>query len=126
LSSRDLPSFNDKADGFGPFDGGSAAAGVLYQLGANVPPSAATRHGPTMCGPAIREVVQRSGRRPAFRRLGQDVEVLVVALDEIERRRRLEVLALVARDVADADPQRDVAVPTHDVLNGVECAVDVA
>ena len=30
-----------------PRDGGSAAAGVWYQLGANVPPSAATRHGPT-------------------------------------------------------------------------------
>ena len=28
-----------------------AEADVLYQLGANVPPSAATRHGPTTCGP---------------------------------------------------------------------------
>ena len=36
--------------------GGRATAaarrrGVWYQLGANVPPSAATRHGPTTCGP---------------------------------------------------------------------------
>ena len=39
------------ADGLLPFDGGSAEAAVLYQLGAKVPPSAATRHGPTTCGP---------------------------------------------------------------------------
>ena len=53
LSSRLLPSFSDAADALRPFDGGSAAAGVLYQLGAKVPPSAATRHGPTWCGPPL-------------------------------------------------------------------------
>jgi len=53
LSSRLFPSFNDVADALRPFDGGSDAAGVLYQLGAKVPPSAATRHGPTRCGPPL-------------------------------------------------------------------------
>src|SRR5437899_687062 len=54
LSSRLLPSFSDAAAFLRPFDGGSAAAGVLYQLGAKVPPRAATRHGPTWCGPPLR------------------------------------------------------------------------
>jgi hypothetical protein len=53
LSSRLLPSLSDAADTFLPLDGGKAERGELYQLGANVPPSAATRHGPTVCGPPL-------------------------------------------------------------------------
>jgi hypothetical protein len=56
----------------------------------------------------------------------EHVEILVVAFDEVERGRGREVLAVVARDVADADPQRHVGVPLHDELNGAEFAVDVA
>src|SRR5712691_12964188 len=51
LSSRLFPSFNAAPAVLRPRDGGSCAAGEWYQLGANVPPSAATRHGPTWCGP---------------------------------------------------------------------------
>ena len=54
------------------------------------------------------------------------VEVFVVALDPVERRERREVLAVVAGDVADRHPERHVGVPRHDVLDGVERAVDVA
>ena len=86
LSSRLLPSFSDAADVLRPRDGGSAAAGVWYQLGANVPPSAATRHGPTLYGAAVRQVVQRRRRRLARHRRRDHVEVLVVALDPVERR----------------------------------------
>ena len=44
-----------KLGSFGLADklGAINAAGVWYQLGANVPPSAATRHGPTTCGPPL-------------------------------------------------------------------------
>ena len=47
LSSRRLPSFTNAVVVLCPLDGGKAEAGALYQLGANVPPSAATRQLPT-------------------------------------------------------------------------------
>ena len=102
-----------------PFDGGSAAAAELYQLGANVPPSAAMRA-------AVRHVVERRRGRVSLHRAREHVEVLVVALDEVERRPRREVLPVVARDIADADPDQDIGVPLHDEIDGVELAVDVA
>ena len=58
--------------------------------------------------------------------LRHDVEVFVVAFDPVEGPERREVLAVVARDVADLHPQRHVGVPRHDFLNRVERAVDVA
>jgi len=75
---------------------------------------------------AVREIVEgRRGRLP-FHGGGDDVEVLVVPLDEVQRPVRSEILAVVARHVADAHPQRHVAVPLHDRLNGVEFAVNIA
>src|ERR1044071_7719560 len=51
LSSRLFPSLSAAPAALRPRDGGSCFAGVWYQLGANVPPRAATRHGPTVHGP---------------------------------------------------------------------------
>jgi len=59
---------------------------------------------PDLVRPAVRQIVERRGGRMSGRRFRQHVEVLVVALDEIEGARRREVLAVVARDVADLDP----------------------
>jgi hypothetical protein len=59
-------------------------------------------------------------------RMREHVEVFVVALDEMDRRARGEILAVVAGHVADADPERDIGVPLHDEIDGVELAVDVA
>ena len=86
------------------------------------------RHAPAahLMERAVAQVVQRRRGRTAGRRLGHDVEVLVVALDPVEGRGRREVLALVAGDVAHLQPERHVRVPAHDVLNGLELAVDVA
>src|SRR5581483_1688207 len=65
-------------------------------------------------------------RRASRHRRSDDVEVLVVALDPVERRDRFEVFAVVAGDVADTAPHRNVRVTPHDRVNGVELAVDVA
>jgi len=46
-----LPSLSETAETRLPREGGSAAALAWYQLGAYVPPSAATRQGPTSYGP---------------------------------------------------------------------------
>ena len=82
---------------------------------------------PDQVRPAVAADSAASARAAARRsRAGEHVEVLVVALDEVERRDRREILAVVARDVADADPQRHVGVPLHDDLNRLELAVDVA
>jgi hypothetical protein len=44
----------------------------------------------------------------------------------MERRPWGEILAVVARNVAHADPEGNVGVPLHDEIDGVELAVDVA
>src|SRR5689334_7855845 len=67
LSSRLFPSFTDAALVRVPREGGNAAADELYQLGANVPPSAATRHGPTWYGPPFgRKLSRGAGGVPAI------------------------------------------------------------
>jgi hypothetical protein len=75
---------------------------------------------------AVAEIVQLRGGRLAAGRRREHVEVLVIALDEVEWRVRREILAVIAGDVADGDLQHDVGVPPHDELNGLELAVDVA
>ena len=53
------------------------------------------------------------------------VVVLVVALDPVERRRRLRVHAGPAREIADTEPPRHVGVAGHRGLQGLEVAVNV-
>src|SRR5215467_4567581 len=55
-----------------------------------------------------------------------DVEVFVVALDPVEWRDRREVLTQVRRYIADLHPEGDVWMPSHDLVDGVELAVDIA
>ena len=57
---------------------------------------------------------------------GNDVEILVVALDPVERPDWREVVTVVAGDVAHLQPERHVSVPLHDLLNGIEGPVNVA
>jgi hypothetical protein len=70
--------------------------------------------------------MQSPGWRTALDRFRDDVEIFVVALDPVQRPDRCEVLAVVAGHVADLHPERHVRVPGHQVLNGVEGAVNVA
>src|SRR3990167_5673957 len=76
--------------------------------------------------PAVPQVVQLRRGRAAGQRLRDDVEILVVALDPVERRGRIEILAVVARHVPDRHPQRYVGVPRHDRAHRVERTVNVA
>jgi hypothetical protein len=60
-------------------------------------------------------------------RAGRDrVEVVVVAVDPVDGRAERLVGASVRRDIADAQPERNVRVGSDDGARGVERAVDVA
>jgi len=108
-----------------PFDGGSAAADVWYQLGAKVPPRAATPRADDVRS-AVGHVVERRRERLPVEHGRKDVKVFVVALDEIQRSPWREVLTVVDRYITHANPERDIGVPLHDEIDRVELAVDVA
>src|SRR5687767_15695248 len=57
--------------------------------------------------------------------LGNAVEVLVVALDPVKRLWRIGIRACPARNIADAEPDRNVRVPIHGGSQRLEVAVDV-
>jgi hypothetical protein len=58
---------------------------------------------------------------------GRDrVEVVVVAVDPVDGPAKRLVPSSVGRDVADAQPERDLGMPRDDRSRGVERAVDVA
>ena len=125
LSSRRLPSLT-KASWFcvpwtaaGPRPARCTSSARTFRPARDAP----TAH---LMERAVAQVVQRRRRRAAGRCLGHHVEVFVVALDPVEGRGRCEVLAVIARDVAHLQPERHIRVPAHDLLDGVELAVDVA
>ena len=99
LSSRLLPSLIEVPPLRRPRDGGSAAAGVCTSLART---SRRARQRARARRHAGRRWADRCSRRrrPAGDRRGDHVEVLVVALDPVERRRRRKT-PVVARDVAD-------------------------
>src|SRR5688572_30418963 len=70
--------------------------------------------------------MQRRRDRPSRDRVGDDLEILVVPFDPVEWPDRIEILAVVAGNVTHLHPEWNVRVPRHDVLDGVERAVDVA
>jgi hypothetical protein len=57
---------------------------------------------------------------------GDDVEVVVVAVNPVDPGAERLVTAVVVGYVADAQPERNLGVPGHDRARGVERAVDVA
>jgi hypothetical protein len=58
---------------------------------------------------------------------GRDrVEVVVVALDPVDRRAERLVAALIVGDVADAQPERNLGMARDDTARRIERAVDVA
>jgi hypothetical protein len=57
---------------------------------------------------------------------GNRVEVVVVAVNPVERGCEGLIAAGVGRDVADAQPERNLRVPLYDRPSGVERAVDIA
>ena len=57
---------------------------------------------------------------------GDRVEVVVVAVDPVDRGAERFVTSVLVRDVADAQPERDLGMPRDDGPRGVERAVDVA
>ena len=58
---------------------------------------------------------------------GRDgVEVVVVAVNPVDARAERFIRAGLGRDVADAQPERNVGMRSDDGACGVECAVDVA
>ena len=77
---------------------------------------------------AVGEVAQqrRLRGRATGDGIGDEVEVLVVALDPEEGAKGREVLAVVARDIADLDPEGHIRMSRHDGLDRVERPVDVA
>jgi hypothetical protein len=59
--------------------------------------------------------------------VGRDrVEVVVVAVDPVDAAAERLVGAGSVRDVADAEPERNLGVARDDGSRGVECAVNVA
>jgi hypothetical protein len=63
------------------------------------------------------------GRQIAVR---NRIEGVVIAVDPVNRRAEGLVAASLIRDVADAQPERNVGVPGDDGASGAERAVDVA
>jgi hypothetical protein len=57
---------------------------------------------------------------------GDGVEVVVVAVDPVDRRTERFVVPRFVGDVADAQPEGDLGMPGDDPARGVERAVDVA
>src|SRR5258708_9357180 len=58
---------------------------------------------------------------------GRDrVEVVVVAVDPVDRRAKRLIPSCIGRDVPDAEPEGDLGMPRDDRSRGVERAVDVA
>jgi hypothetical protein len=57
---------------------------------------------------------------------GDGVEVVVVAVDPVDRGAERFVPPVFVRDVADAQPERNLGMPRDDRPGGVEGAVDVA
>ena len=71
---------------------------------------------------AVRQVVQAAGELPG----GDAVEVLVVALDPVERRWQRFVAAVVVRHVSLRKPRTAPRVPFHGAAGAGEIAVNVA
>ena len=67
-----------------------------------------------------------SVRRSFMPRHPPAVEILVVALDPVERRRERLVAAVGVRDITHTKPERHLAVPFHDSSCRLEGAVNVA
>jgi hypothetical protein len=57
---------------------------------------------------------------------GDGVEVVVVAVDPVDRRAERFVTSVFVGDVADAQPERNLGMARDDRPGGVERAVDVA
>ena len=57
---------------------------------------------------------------------GYRVEIVVIAVDPVDRRAERFVAPVLVGDVADAQPERNLGMPRHDRAGGVEGAVDVA
>jgi hypothetical protein len=57
---------------------------------------------------------------------GDGIEVVVVAVDPVDRRAEGFVTSLLVGDVADAQPERNLGMARDDRPRGVERAVDVA
>jgi hypothetical protein len=57
---------------------------------------------------------------------GDRVEVVVVAVNPVDRRAERFVTSLFVGDVANAQPERDLGMPRDDRPRAGECAVDVA
>ena len=65
--------------------------------------------------------------RTTSRRLGgYEIEIFVVALDPVQRRTRLGILAVVGCKVAGTDPERDLGMTRHDAIEHVEVAMKIA
>jgi hypothetical protein len=106
-----------------PFFGcGSADAAVSYQVGAKVPPSPATRIESTVVAVPFGRYCKPFGRSPAANR----IEIVVVAVDPVDRRAERLVAPFVCCDIPDAQPERHLGVPRDHVARGVEFAVDVS
>jgi hypothetical protein len=54
------------------------------------------------------------------------VEIVVVAVDPVDRHAERFVMSLLVGDVADAQPERNLGMARDDRPGGVERAVDVA
>jgi hypothetical protein len=57
---------------------------------------------------------------------GDRIEVVVVAVDPVDRRAERLVAAVIGRDVADTEPERRLGVARDNRPRRVERAVDVA
>jgi hypothetical protein len=104
-----------------PREGGSAVPARRER-------AAERRHAPgsDFVRSAVRQIEQRAGRRTPGHRFRDHVEILVVPFDPVDRPYWREVFAVVAGDVANLHPDRNVWVSHHDVLDGLERAVNVA
>ena len=57
---------------------------------------------------------------------GDGVDIVVVAVDPVDRRADGFVESRISRQVPDREPERDLGMPRNDRLRGGERAVDVA
>jgi hypothetical protein len=57
---------------------------------------------------------------------GDSVEVVVIAVDPVDRRAERFIPSSFVSDIADAEPERDLGMALDDRARGVERAVDVA